>query len=336
VRSPTDSHERSPSSTSPTASPSRPRRLDDRQKRASALPEISRALTDRGLDHRLTVVGDGPIAADIEARATVSMRLIGPRDPDTVSEMLRQADAFLLPSRYEGLSIAMLEAMAAGCVPVVAHVRSGADDAITDRLNGLLIDAPGDATPADLGERFAGAIQHVTPQGWASMSEAAHANASSRFAFETHTDRVADTLRRVAEMPPKPWPAGRPAAYAALGGSVPADAPARLAPALRRLAHRRVAIHGTGAHTEAVAPLLRDAQATVVAFTDDDPERTKSELLGRPIVPPAEIADLGVTDVVISSALHEPDIWQRRAIYEQQGVSVHRLYADAASDTAAA
>ena len=305
-------------------------RLEDRQKRASTLPEISRALTDRNIDHSLTVVGGGPLAGVIAENATPSMRTIGPRDPAAVAEMLRQADGFLLPSRFEGLSIAMLEAMAAGCVPIVTNVRSGAQDAINHDDNGLLIDAPDDAPPAEIGGRFADAIARLTPQRWGAMSHAAHATASARFSIEAHTDRVAALLDRVAEQPPRPWPADRPAAYAELGGSVPADAADRVAAALRNLADRRVAIHGTGAHTEAVAPLLREADGSLVAFTDDDPARTNGELLGRPIVPPAELAGFGVTDVIISSALHERDIWQRRGIYESRGITVHRLYADAA------
>ncbi len=53
---------------------------------------------------------------------------------------LNEADIFLLPSRYgEGLPMAMLEAMAAGCVVVVSEMASiGA--VVTDGVNGFLIE----------------------------------------------------------------------------------------------------------------------------------------------------------------------------------------------------
>ena len=53
---------------------------------------------------------------------------------------LNEADIFLLPSRYgEGLPMAMLEAMAAGCVVIVSEMAS-IGEVITDSVNGFLIE----------------------------------------------------------------------------------------------------------------------------------------------------------------------------------------------------
>jgi glycosyltransferase involved in cell wall biosynthesis len=55
-----------------------------------------------------------------------------------VEELLGRSRVFILTSRWEGLSIAMLEAMAAGAVPVVANVGDLAD-VIEDGGNGYLV-----------------------------------------------------------------------------------------------------------------------------------------------------------------------------------------------------
>src|SRR5678816_1608085 len=57
---------------------------------------------------------------------------------------LSAADIFLMPSRYEGLSMALLEAMAAGCVPIVSN-RGSMPTVVEDGRNGFLVD-PGDIT----------------------------------------------------------------------------------------------------------------------------------------------------------------------------------------------
>ncbi|MEO8041345.1 MAG: glycosyltransferase family 4 protein [Acidobacteriota bacterium] len=57
---------------------------------------------------------------------------------------LSSADIFLMPSRYEGLSLALLESMAAGCVPIVSN-RGSMPTVVEDGRNGFLVD-PGDIT----------------------------------------------------------------------------------------------------------------------------------------------------------------------------------------------
>jgi len=51
--------------------------------------------------------------------------------------LLRQADVFLLTSRFEPFGIVVLEAMAAGC-PVVATRSGGPQTILTDEVDGLL------------------------------------------------------------------------------------------------------------------------------------------------------------------------------------------------------
>jgi glycosyltransferase involved in cell wall biosynthesis len=65
----------------------------------------------------LLLAGDGPLRAEVEA-AGGAARVLGRLDD--VRPALAAADFFVLPSRREGLSFALLEAMALGLAPVVS------------------------------------------------------------------------------------------------------------------------------------------------------------------------------------------------------------------------
>jgi glycogen(starch) synthase len=104
----------------------------------------------------LILVGDGPERERVAERvraAGLQMRthMLGFRSPCEVVAILRHSDVFVLPSRYEELGSALLEAMACG-VPIAATRTGGIPYAVGDA--GLLV-APSD--PAAL----AGTIDHI-------------------------------------------------------------------------------------------------------------------------------------------------------------------------------
>jgi len=87
------------------------------------------------------ICGEGPLRAQLESQISSLglsdyVRLLGAWED--VSPVLASADIFVLPSRWEGLSRALMEAMAAG-VPVIATHVDGIKDLITDGVNGLLV-----------------------------------------------------------------------------------------------------------------------------------------------------------------------------------------------------
>ena len=55
-----------------------------------------------------------------------------------IPDLLAALDIFVLPSHSEGVSLALLEAMAAG-LPVIATAVGGLPEVVTDGENGLLI-----------------------------------------------------------------------------------------------------------------------------------------------------------------------------------------------------
>ena len=94
------------------------------------------------------IVGGGRRIDEVKALAASLglagvVHFLGPR-PD-VPDLLNAMDIFVLPSYSEGLSLALLEAMAAG-KPVIATAVGGTPEVVTDGDNGLLI-PPRDAGP---------------------------------------------------------------------------------------------------------------------------------------------------------------------------------------------
>jgi sugar transferase (PEP-CTERM/EpsH1 system associated) len=92
---------------------------------------------------RLALVGDGPERPALEAMATAlglgdRVRFLGARDD--VHQWLAAANVFVLPSLYEGISISLLEAMAARLPSVVTRV-GGNPEVVTDGEDGLLVES---------------------------------------------------------------------------------------------------------------------------------------------------------------------------------------------------
>jgi len=109
------------------------------------LLRIALRLQALGLDFELRFAGDGPLRQALEEQARIlsvesKVKFLG-----SVSDMAAvygDADIFVLPSLYEGLPIALLEAMASA-LPVVASAVGGVPDVIHDGRTGILL-PPGD------------------------------------------------------------------------------------------------------------------------------------------------------------------------------------------------
>ena len=308
-------------------------RIEHEQKRILALPALSTELARRGVEHELTIVGDGPASHDLDAalRSTPNARRLPPGPPAAIARLLEEHDAFVLPSRYEGLSVSMLEAMARGCVPIVTRTDSGAMQAIDDGVNGIITDVDPHADEQSAALALADAVCRFATIDGPSIAYAAWRTARDRFSLERHTDRVESLLDAVTAAPARGWPRERPAAFTAPdaaggSGSVPPDGPRRMAEVLSRLAGRRVVIHGTGQHTLQLRDVILNSPAVIVAFVDDDRARQNTQLWEHPVIAPADARRTGATDVVISSWMHETAIWSRREQYERQGLAVSRIY----------
>lgn len=113
-------------------------------KRVLRLASLASALVRAKVDFTLTIVGDGPdrpalessIAADPAARERV--RFTGWLGNSEAMRLLSEQDVLLLVSDIEGQSVAMLEAMGNGVVPVVTDL-PGQREVVADRKSGFLI-----------------------------------------------------------------------------------------------------------------------------------------------------------------------------------------------------
>jgi glycosyltransferase involved in cell wall biosynthesis len=139
-------------------------------------------------DLQLDIVGDGPLRPELEARARrlgldkrVSFR--GLRPKPEVAALLREADAFVLTSRYDNNPCALIEALASG-LPVVATAVGGVPELVDER-NGLLA-RPQD--PASIAARIEELLDRLESYDRDEIARVAR----SRFARE----RVGEDLAR--------------------------------------------------------------------------------------------------------------------------------------------
>ena len=104
---------------------------------------IARARGAAGERLRLIIAGDGPMRAEVEAEIRASgcaeaIWLAGERDD--IPHVMRALDVFVLPSRAEGISNTILEAMASG-LPVVATDVGGNGELVVEGETGALVPA---------------------------------------------------------------------------------------------------------------------------------------------------------------------------------------------------
>jgi glycosyltransferase involved in cell wall biosynthesis len=114
----------------------------DRQKDPLLLLEAVSDTLARHPKVHLLVVGDGVMRTAVEAAAqrmplAGHVSLLGARAPSAIARLLRACDLFVLSSAYEGMPIAVLEALASG-VPVVSTNVGEVRLVVRDGVSGML------------------------------------------------------------------------------------------------------------------------------------------------------------------------------------------------------
>ncbi|SOD02454.1 Glycosyltransferase involved in cell wall bisynthesis [bacterium JGI 053] len=159
------------------------------------LDRLLRAVAALPAEVHCVVAGDGEERESLAALAEElgiagRVRFLGHRD-DT-GDVLAALDVFVVSSDREGLSNAMLEALAAG-VPIVSTAVSGADDALEPFADGS---APGIVVGSS-DDDLASALRRLLTDAElrARMGEAGRRRAAERFSFDAMLDRWEAVLR---------------------------------------------------------------------------------------------------------------------------------------------
>lgn len=155
------------------------------EKGLDLVAEVAAELTQRRINHKLLVVGDGPARGWLAERVP-DAAFAGFQSGDALGRAVASMDVFLNPSVTETFGNVTLEAMAAG-VPAVAARATGAIDLIDEGVTGFLVPPREAGAYADAIARFA-----ADPALRVSMGEAGHQKALA-YEWTRVNDAVIDT-----------------------------------------------------------------------------------------------------------------------------------------------
>ncbi len=119
-------------------------RIAREQKRVFDLVQIANQLKDQQIKFELRIIGDGPDMEEFrtslnEEILSGKVIMMGWLDKSEVQKFMQSSEIFLLTSEYEGFCIALVEAMANGCCPVVSNIESGNTELVHHEKNGYLV-----------------------------------------------------------------------------------------------------------------------------------------------------------------------------------------------------
>lgn len=143
---------------------------------------------------RLRIAGGGPLVDELQAEISRlgladHVALLGTRSD--VPALLRAADMFVFPSRYEGHAGALVEAMFSG-LPIVAADTPVHRESVQDGVSGIL------ATPGDPESFAIGIRRHLdSPQAAEAMGRAARRVALERFDVRRIAEQHEECYRQV-------------------------------------------------------------------------------------------------------------------------------------------
>ena len=100
------------------------------------LPVISKLLTERAVKFEWLCIGNGP---ELEALKNAwgeqpNVKYVSPATNSEVMDLCAGQDVFVLPTKFEGSPVSLLETMSAGLVPVITKLPGGITDIVTSEI----------------------------------------------------------------------------------------------------------------------------------------------------------------------------------------------------------
>jgi glycosyltransferase involved in cell wall biosynthesis len=164
------------------------------QKGLPTLLDTLDLLAERGELPRFAIVGNGPFYPEVERRLTDGNLdgsvLLTPFE-GRPEPYLQALDVFVLPSYWEGLPIAVLEAMAMG-LPVIASAVGGTPEAVEDGVTGQLVPMKDPKVLADGIARLS-----RDPSARARMGAAGRQRAQALFSTSVMVDSLVQLYREI-------------------------------------------------------------------------------------------------------------------------------------------
>ncbi|MEZ5427723.1 MAG: glycosyltransferase family 4 protein [Pyrinomonadaceae bacterium] len=159
--------------------------------------ETVRTLKKEGFEFRFTCYGAGEEKERFirEMTAILGEKFFygGVIGGDEKWEALRAGDIFLLPTHYEGLPLSLLEAMAAGCIPLVSRVGS-IGEVVEDGKNGFLTE-PRDVAGIIEKLRFLLSDNDI----WEDIRKNARATICERFDLAEYLVKLEGIYRKISQ-----------------------------------------------------------------------------------------------------------------------------------------
>ena len=172
-------------------------RFAKRQKRILDFVEVIRKLEEMDIDYKFDFWGAGPDETELVSAVAMfsRVRVCQGVPQSRMSSVYPDYDVILLASETEGTSIAMLEGMANGLVPIATRV-SGAEDVITNGWNGFLVEV-GDISA--LSDRIAFLSRAKEIRGI--MSRRAYETVEKCYTAESQLNAFSEIIREAIKKP---------------------------------------------------------------------------------------------------------------------------------------
>jgi glycosyltransferase involved in cell wall biosynthesis len=148
----------------------------DRQKGVDILFDAARMLQGQ---IEVVVAGAAVVSPAVLHNMPPNVRRVGWLAPDQSTQLLREADVLVVPSRWEGFGLVVLEAMRAGTAVIASRV-DGLPELVDDGVTGQLI-------PPNRSDILATALQRLTRTSAAQMGAAGRQKFEQFFPFADYT-----------------------------------------------------------------------------------------------------------------------------------------------------